>query len=68
MAEVESIYYQVMIPDNQQAFLKCSWWNIGNLLEKPQDFMSICVFGGTSSASYSNYALRRTSIHNESIF
>ena len=25
MADVESMYYQVMVPDNQQAFLKFLW-------------------------------------------
>ena len=50
MADVESMYYQVIVPDNQQVFLKFSWWNNGNLLEQPQGFI-ICVhvFGGTSS-------------------
>ena len=49
MADVEPMYYQVIVPDNQQVFLKFSWWNNGNLLEQPQDFI-ICVhiFGGTS--------------------
>ena len=69
MADVESMYYQVMVPDNQQAFLKRFWWNNGNLLEEPQHF-AVCahVFGGTSCASCSNYALRRTDVDNKSIF
>ena len=69
MAGVESMYFQVKVPDNQQTFLKILWWNNGNLLEEPQDF-SMCthVFGGASSASCSNYALRRTAVDIESIF
>ena len=46
MADVKSMYYQVMVPDNQQSFLKFLWWNNGNLLEEPQDFvMCVHVFG-----------------------
>ena len=69
MADVESMYYQVMVPNNQQSFLKFLWWSNGNLLEEPQDFvMCAHVFGGTSSASYSNHALGGTAVENESIF
>ena len=69
MADVKSMYYQVMVPVNQQSFLKFLWWNNGNLLEEPHDFvMCAYVFGGTSSASCSNYALKKTAIDNESIF
>ena len=69
MADVKSMYYQVMVPDNQQSFLKFLWWNNGNLLEEPQDFvMCAYVFGGTSSASCSNYALKGTAVDNVSIF
>ena len=69
MTDVESMYYQVMVPNNQQSFLKFLWWSNGNLLEEPQDFvMCAHVFGGTSSASYSNHALGGTAVENESIF
>ena len=69
MADVESMYYQVMVPDNQQSFLKFLWGNNGNLLEEPQDFvMCAHVFGGTSSAKCSNYVLTRTAVDNQSIF
>ena len=60
------MYYQVMVPDNQQAFLKYLWWYNSKL---PQNFVMYAhVFGGKSSASCSNYVLRRTAIDNESIF
>ena len=69
MVDVESMYYQVKVPDNQQAFLKFLWSNNGNLLEEPWDFvMCAHVFGGISSVSCSNYALRRSAVNNESIF
>ena len=38
-------------------------------IEQPHDFvMCAHIFGGTSSASYSNFALKRTAVDNESIF
>ena len=58
-----------MVPDNQQSFLKFLGWNNDNLLEEPQDFVIFShVFGATSSASCSNYGLRRTAVDKESIF
>ena len=27
MADVESMYYQLMVPNNERAFLKFLWWN-----------------------------------------
>ena len=52
MADIEAMYYQVLVPDDQQTFLKFLWWNTNNFDEKPQDFMMCAhVFGGKSSAS-----------------
>ena len=69
MAYVESMYYQVIVPDNQESFLKFLWWNNSNVLKEPQDFVMFAhVFGRTSSARCSNYALGRTAVDNGSIF
>ena len=65
MAGIEAMYYQVMVPEHQQTFIKFLWWNDYNLDEDPLDFaMCVHVFGGASSASCANYALRRTSVDN----
>ena len=65
MADIEAMYYQMMVPEHQQTFLKFLWWNDHNLDEDPVDFaMCVHVFGGASSASCANYALRRTSVDN----
>ena len=32
MADVESMYYHAMVPDNQHVFLKLSWCSDSNLL------------------------------------
>ena len=69
MADVEFMYCQTVIPDNQQAFLKFFWWNNDTLLKEPQDFVIFPhVFGGITPASCLNYAFRRTAVDNESIF
>ena len=55
------MYYQVRIPEYQQSFIKFLWWENHNIEEEPSDFaMCVHAFGGVSSASCSNYALKRT--------
>ena len=67
MADVEFWYYQALVPDNQQVFLKFLSCNDGNLLKEPQNFvMCAHVFGETSYASCSN--CKRTAEENESLF
>ena len=59
MADVESMYYQVQVPENQQTYLKILWWESHDVECHPQEFvMCAHVFGGTSSGGCSNYALR----------
>ena len=65
MTDIESIYYQVRVPEYQQSFIKFFWWENHNAEEEPSDFaMFAHVFGGVSSANCSNYALKRTAIDN----
>ena len=65
MADIESMYYQVNVPECQQSFIKFLWWENHNIEEEPSDFaMCAHVFGGVSSASCSNYALQKTATNN----
>ena len=65
MADIESMYYQVRVPEYQQSFIKFLWWENHNIEEEPSDFaMCAHVFGGVLSASSSNYALRKTATYN----
>ena len=65
MADIESIYYQGRVPEYQQSFIKFLWWENHNIEEEPSDFaMCAHVFGVVSSASCSNYALKRTATNN----
>ena len=69
MADIEAMYHQVLVPDDQQTFLKFLWWSTDDINDEPQDFMMCAhVFGGTSSASCSNYALRRTAVDNKEVY
>ena len=69
MADIEAMYHQVLVPDDQQTFLKFLWWSTNDINDEPQDFMMCAhVFGGTSSASCSNYALRRTAVDNKEVY
>ena len=55
IADKESMYYQVSVPEYQQTFIKFLWWENHNIEEEPSDF-ELCahVFGGVSSASCLN--------------
>ena len=69
MVDLEAMYHQVQVPEDQQSFLKFLWWeNYGIDTEPHDNVMCAHVFGGTSSATCSNYALRRTAMENEAVF
>ena len=38
IADIEAMYYQVMVPEHQQTFLKFLWWDDHNLDEDPVCF------------------------------
>ena len=65
MADIESMCYQVRVLQFQQSFIKFLWWENHNIEQEPSDFaMCAHVFGGVSSASCSNYDLKRTATDN----
>ena len=54
-----------MVPEDQLSFIKFLWWEDHNIDSDPVDFvMCAHVFGGVSSASCANYALKRTANDN----
>ena len=69
MADVEAMYHQVHVPEDQQSFFKLLCWENHDINPEPHDYV-ICahVFGATSSVSCSNYVLRRTAVENEAVF
>ena len=69
IVDVEVKYHQVHVQEDQQSFLKFMWWENHDTDGEPYDyFMCAYIFGATLSASYSNYALRRTTVDNEAVF
>ena len=54
------------VPKDQCSFLKFLWWDNSDPDKEIIDYeMTAHVFGGTSSPSCSNFALRRTAKDNE---
>ena len=63
MADIEAVFHQVRAPENQRSLLRFLWWEHGDPrmgVEKLE--MCVHLFGGKSSPSCSNYALKRTSV------
>ena len=61
MADIESMYYRVQVPVEQQDYLRFLWWPGGNIDSEVQEYrMTVHLFGAVSSPSIANYALRRT--------
>ena len=68
MQNIESMYHQVLVPDDHQTFLRFIWWGTDDINGEPQDSkMCAHVFGGILPASCSNYVLRKTAIDNKEV-
>ena len=66
MGDIEAMFYQVKVPKDQCSFLKFLWWDNSDRDKEIFDYeMTAHVFGGASSPSCSNFALRRTAKDNE---
>lgn len=61
MADIESMFYQVRVPDEDADLLRFLWWPGGDLNEEVAEYrMCVHLFGATLSPSCASYALRRT--------
>lgn len=61
MADINSMFYQVKVPEEDSNLLRLLWWPDGDLRSEPADYkMCVHLFGATSSPSCASYALRRT--------
>eukprot|EP00112_Aurelia_sp_Birch-Aquarium-sp1_P003949 Seg1448.3 transcript_id=Seg1448.3/GoldUCD/mRNA.D3Y31 product="hypothetical protein" protein_id=Seg1448.3/GoldUCD/D3Y31 len=59
--DIGAMFYQVRVPEDQRSYLRFLWWPERNLEAEPIDYeMCVHLFGGISSPSCSNFALRRT--------
>lgn len=61
MADIESMFYQVRVPETDADLLRFLWWPSGDLSAPMKEYrMMVHLFGATSSPSVASYALRRT--------
>lgn len=64
-ADIEAMFYQVLIPPEQQSLLKFLWWPDGDTMKSPQVYqMRVHIFGAVSSPSCANFALRQVVVDN----
>ena len=69
MADIEAMYHQVRVPEEDTDLLRFLWWPEGDLsLEMVEYKMVVHLFGATSSASCANFALRKTAEDNRPRF
>jgi hypothetical protein len=69
MSDVEAMFYQVRVRPSDRDALRFLWWPEGNLDNPPKEYkMNVHLFGGASSPSCANFALRKTAEDNASHF
>ena len=63
-ADIEAMFHQVQIMEENQPALRFLWWNLE--LQRPPDVyqMLVMIFGATSSPCMANYVLRKTALDN----
>ena len=65
MGDLEQMFYQIYIPENQRSLLTFLWWPNGNIEEEAVEYqMCVHPFGATSSPSVAGYALRKSAADN----
>lgn len=63
MADVEAMFFQVSVPENERDYFRFLWWPNGDSAKSVREYrMVVHLFGATSSPSVCNYALRRLPI------
>ena len=69
MADIEAMFHQVRVPLKECDVLRFLWWPNGDTTANPEEFqMMVHLFGGISSPSCANYALKRTAEDNKEGF
>lgn len=65
VADIEAMFHQVKVSDDDCEALRFLWWPGGNLDKPVKEYcMKVHLFGATSSPSCAGYALRRTADDN----
>ena len=69
MADIKSMFYEVLEHPHQKRLLRYLWWEESNLSKKIVDYqMCTHMFGGTSCPSCSNFPLKKAATHNSDKF
>ena len=69
IADIEAMFYQVRVPPSDCDALRFLWWPEGNLSGEPVEYeMRVHLFGGASSPSCANFALKKTAKDNQTDF
>ena len=69
MSDIEAMFYQVRVRPSDRDALRFLWWPEGNLDNPPKAYqMNVHLFGGASSPSCANFALKKTAEDNTSHF
>ncbi|KAK3728195.1 hypothetical protein QZH41_004910 [Actinostola sp. cb2023] len=69
MADIEAMFYQVRVRPSDRNCLRFLWWPSGDFSRTPEEYqMCVHLFGGTSSPTCANFALRKTATDNEKDF
>ena len=69
MADIESMFHHVRVPDRDSTFLRFLWWDDGDTTREVQEYqMLVHLFGAISSPASANFALRQTADDNKDYF
>ena len=69
MADIESMFHQVRVPDRDSTFLSFLWWDDGDTTREVQEYqMLVHLFGVISPPASANFTLRQTADDNKNCF
>ena len=58
MADIESMFHQVRVPDRDSTFLRFPWWDDGDMMQEVHEYQMLAyLFGAISSPASANFAL-----------
>ena len=69
MGDIDSMFYQVRVPNQDASFLRFMWWEDGDPCKLVIEYqMLVHIFGPASSPSCASYALRKTAQDNRGCY